>query len=201
MIFKKIVLVSLAVSSLVSATSALAGAAWDFNTVTPTFTNGSWDFGINFQVNKNVTVTGLGYLAPTGNPVALYNSVGNLLASANVIASDPLIGNNFQFASVTPVTLLAGQTYQVDGASLAVPYVWSAGSGGVVTGLTTDPAITILGSVYNAGNQALFNSSGYVDGPYYGPNVLLSVPEPESYAMLLAGLGLMGFMVRRKKSA
>jgi hypothetical protein len=27
------------------------------------------------------------------------------------------------------------------------------------------------------------------------------VPEPESYAMLLAGLGLMGFMVNRKKSA
>jgi hypothetical protein len=26
------------------------------------------------------------------------------------------------------------------------------------------------------------------------------VPEPESYAMILAGLGLMGFMVRRKKS-
>ena len=26
------------------------------------------------------------------------------------------------------------------------------------------------------------------------------VPEPETYAMMLAGLGLMGFMVRRKKS-
>ena len=31
--------------------------------------------------------------------------------------------------------------------------------------------------------------------------VLSPVPEPESYAMLLAGLGLMGFMVRRKKNA
>jgi len=27
------------------------------------------------------------------------------------------------------------------------------------------------------------------------------VPEPETYAMMLAGLGLMGFMVRRKKAA
>lgn len=29
--------------------------------------------------------------------------------------------------------------------------------------------------------------------------VVNSVPEPESYAMLLAGLGLLGFMVRRRK--
>ena len=28
-----------------------------------------------------------------------------------------------------------------------------------------------------------------------------AVPEPESYGMLLAGLGLMGFMVRRRKAA
>jgi len=28
-----------------------------------------------------------------------------------------------------------------------------------------------------------------------------AVPEPETYGMMLAGLGLMGFMVRRKKSA
>ncbi len=30
---------------------------------------------------------------------------------------------------------------------------------------------------------------------------IAAVPEPDTYAMLLAGLGLMGFMVRRKKSA
>lgn len=29
--------------------------------------------------------------------------------------------------------------------------------------------------------------------------VTASVPEPETYAMLLAGLGLMGFMARRRK--
>ncbi|MBK7422525.1 MAG: PEP-CTERM sorting domain-containing protein [Propionivibrio sp.] len=30
---------------------------------------------------------------------------------------------------------------------------------------------------------------------------ILQIPEPESYAMMIAGLGLLGFMARRKKSA
>ncbi len=35
-----------------------------------------------------------------------------------------------------------------------------------------------------------------------GPNLVSPVPEPETYAMLLAGLGLLGFTAkRRKKSA
>lgn len=37
---------------------------------------------------------------------------------------------------------------------------------------------------------------------YYDPTILIPappVPEPESYVMLLAGLGLVGFMVRRKE--
>ena len=31
--------------------------------------------------------------------------------------------------------------------------------------------------------------------------VLSPIPEPETYAMLLAGLGLVGFMARRRKTA
>jgi hypothetical protein len=40
------------------------------------------------------------------------------------------------------------------------------------------------------------------DGMKFGLQVdaVAAVPEPESYAMLLAGLGLMGFMVRRRRN-
>jgi hypothetical protein len=43
-----------------------------------------------------------------------------------------------------------------------------------------------------------------VQHPSSGNDVLVEispVPEPETYAMMLAGLGLVGFMGRRRKAA
>ena len=39
-----------------------------------------------------------------------------------------------------------------------------------------------------------------VRGSYTGLVEILPVPEPESYALFLAGLGLMGFIARRRTS-
>ena len=50
-----------------------------------------------------------------------------------------------------------------------------------------------------------FRSIGPTAKPSYGSYLdavsVTAVPEPESYAMMLAGLGLLGFMARRKKTA
>jgi hypothetical protein len=40
--------------------------------------------------------------------------------------------------------------------------------------------------------------NGSVSIQYLSGNVVAAVPEPETYAMMLAGLGVMGFMVRRR---
>lgn len=45
----------------------------------------------------------------------------------------------------------------------------------------------------------LANSSGY-SGSKYGVVEVSSVPEPEAYALLLAGLGLVGLVARRKQA-
>jgi probable HAF family extracellular repeat protein len=53
----------------------------------------------------------------------------------------------------------------------------------------------IVGYVYNSGKDPLYTGG-------YGLGFLLApVPEPETYAMFMAGLGLVGFIARRRKNS
>ncbi len=50
----------------------------------------------------------------------------------------------------------------------------------------------------NLASVRIVNTAGSVDGLFSVDNIT-PVPEPETYAMLLAGLGLLGFMAHRRK--
>jgi choice-of-anchor A domain-containing protein len=73
-------------------------------------------------------------------------------------------------------------------------------------------AYTGLHASVLAPNALITSYSGHIEGVVIAkdwngdfemhpgtPPVLLAVPEPETYAMMLAGLGLMGFVARRRK--
>lgn len=55
----------------------------------------------------------------------------------------------------------------------------------------------------NGNNTLSFSAAGKADGigGYIGNVVVAAVPEPETYAMMLAGLGLVGAVARRRKQA
>jgi hypothetical protein len=125
-----------------------------------------------------------------------------------------IVGNSFLVAIDVNTTQAAGETL-----SLFEVIV----NGGVLYNFTTP---TVIGGVANNGNgygdwtlgnisfaglaansTVLFHAtwSGASDGAESfflvsagGPPT--AVPEPETYAMLLAGLGMMGFIARRRKN-
>ncbi|MDM5178125.1 PEPxxWA-CTERM sorting domain-containing protein [Massilia sp. DJPM01] len=72
------------------------------------------------------------------------------------------------------------------------------GAGSTSAGSWTFNALNLFGSKANYGNLTIF-ARDVSKTAFEVPTT--PVPEPETYAMLLAGLGLVGFMSRRRKQA
>jgi hypothetical protein len=72
---------------------------------------------------------------------------------------------------------------------------------GTTLDLSSDAAATLFVRVLNGDIGNIINTGLYPLTINYGGGelVLAPVPEPETYAMLLAGLGLLGFAARRRK--
>jgi hypothetical protein len=192
---------------IASAVSLLLGAAHlradipalDFTSTSENFTNGAWSLGWSFTTNTALSVTALGYYNATltgglyglgagcnCGEVGIFNSTGNLLTSAQVTSSDPVIGF-FNYQAITPVDLAAGQTYYILAETGSSDYTWG------VSGLTVIPNITFNSDAYvysstlafGTATEGLTAASG---GGFFGPNFqasTTSAPEPSS--LLLFG--------------
>jgi hypothetical protein len=112
--------------------------------------------------------------------------------AASVYDGDSLYGGTsgetFSFAS--PFSSSATYT---SAANLAL----FSGAGTAHAGLTGTSSSTIDGISGNTRSLVLPSYSGYAKVTY---TYATAVPEPETYAMLLAGLGLVGAIARRRKS-
>ncbi len=86
--------------------------------------------------------------------------------------------------SIRPGQSLSGFSFTASFAPVKGPFILDFTGGSRVMG---DPAIP---------GSPLARDAGYTE-----PFPVTSVPEPETYALMLAGLGLLGFAARRRKMA
>lgn len=180
------------------------------NTGTQSSTDG-FTAGYEFTANSALSVTALGAFDNGSSAgggmvqVGLWNSSGVLLASAYVSSADPLTDSFWRFASISPVSLVAGDTY----------YVASQGSWDYTyftTGFSVNPDITYVADAYSnnpsdANNPLVFPGTSIVPdfgvvtaadgGAFFGGNIALS-PEPGTWLLLGSGLAFMLFGLQRR---
>jgi hypothetical protein len=132
-----------------------------------------------------------------------YNSTGGLpggvLGSAAVTASvtetGTFIGGERAYlfdASFAGVALAAGTSYwfSIENTGTQNTFRWTEATSGMGS------AYSINGSSWASWTEELRTPLNFT---LYGDAGVAPVPEPETYAMMLAGLGLLGFMARRRK--
>jgi len=203
--------VLLAATSLPAATAE--AAAYSF-TGAPVAVDTQLSLGFTFTADTNFNVTSLGYYDFLGDGFLTPHDVGiflgdgasgpgPLLASTTLAAgtSGTLGPNDFRYQAIAPLALIAGQTYTIAGLSpnIGVNDAWVYGGPVEVTGFTVDPQITIP---LNAARFVYFPPGGVLTDPsnhfadyqFYAVNFngSTSIPEPATWALLLAGLAGLG---------
>ena len=192
----------------------LAAAASHGFASTNLVTNGSFEANLVPGAFINSTVQSISnWTVGVGN----VDLVGSLWSAASGVNSVDLNGSKKGEIHQT-LTTVAGQTYQFSfelagnfQGGTAIKYLSvNVGPSGLYSFDTTGKSAGNMGwTTYNttfvAVSSATVLSFASNTRGAYGPAIdnvsVTAVPEPESFAMLLAGLGLMGMIARRRKAA
>jgi hypothetical protein len=159
--------------------------------------------GFEFSTASAITVSGLGWYVASGtlassHEVGLWDSGGTLLGSTTVTAGSATSGG-FRYVSVPTLTLAAGDYYIGGGQSASDGDLYKTSVSNIVTGT----GITFLAAARSGSSSGFaFPSVVSAASGRFGPNFVYTaaaVPEPASWAMLIAGFGIMGAAMRHRR--
>lgn len=129
---------------------------------------------------------------PGGNGLSVDDVTLKFYNGDTVIAA---IDGSFELASTLTGNGSSGFLINVDAAQQSFLNTTVFGLGGAA-----DYRIALESTISGVAGGPESFSAVMGDGTGGGGGVVSAVPEPETYAMLLSGLGLMGFMARRRKN-
>lgn len=214
---------ALLVSGLASATTTLNAGSYSvtydettsgFGWISSWFTSGGGAVGFEWSVDPSVNITSLG-----GAPVSATFAVPDFTISVNpgYALSGPLtssLGNIVYFQSGVGATtsITAAGSMSIDGGPvLALPagaltQTPSSPSLGFFSGSSSVPlagfssfAVTSASITLNAAGGSFAAIGAQSQNKLKFEFTANPVPEPETYALLLAGLGIVGLMARRRQ--
>ena len=178
-----------ALAFAIGAPSAQASLIADFQGVTDSF-----DF--NYSLKFSTPVGGNAEQLVSGDFVTIYDfggftGLGGVVLPAFITASTSFLGPNPPFQGAPDSASIPNVTFTYTGAPITVDTNFL-----VSIHTTSGTAIT---GFYSGQTTNNFDQPGAKLGNTGQTMVPTTIPEPETYAMMLAGLGLMGFVARRRK--
>jgi hypothetical protein len=175
--------------------------------LTPIYSVQPGPVGWTFQPLTDIDVTALGawaYAMPSrgGLEVGLWNAGGTLLASSTITASSVPVDQSL-YATITPVMLLAGQTY----------YLGAYSPAGAFQCVAVDPNDPPNGSATMASEIQLGSVAYETNSGFAFPDITENLPGsaivapnfefqvvPEPVGLLAAGCGVLAWVAARRRT-
>jgi hypothetical protein len=154
------------------------------------------------SVMLSLTQSNAAFTNDGGVAVYFTNNDGVSLSAPSPLTYDGFAADFADAQSVTSYTFTQVSSGTVDSYTLfSRSGTNSAGGNALMADILADSTMTLALRETDAGVAATY--AGFNNNSYAGPTLSISVtavPEPEAYALLLAGLGLVGAAARRRRA-